>query len=77
MKLFITNKSFMDEDTSGNGKEAHQLAYKSLRKYLIEEETIPLNLLVSVGSRNYYFNFSKADYDKDIYQYEYSTMIMG
>lgn len=79
MKLFITNKTFMELDTVSDGKEAHQSAYRELRRLILEEETIPLSLFVSNenGNKSYYFDFKKADHDKEIYQYEYSLMVIG
>lgn len=69
----------MDEDTCGNGKEAHQSAYKTLRSSIIEDECIPMELFTSSesGNRNYFFNLVKADTQKEIYQYEYSLMVSG
>lgn len=79
MKLFIVNKTFMDENTCGYGKEAHQSAYKNLRQSLLEDESVPLELMSSSesGCRNYFFNLVKADTQKEIYQYEYSLMVSG
>lgn len=77
MKLFITNKSYMDEDLDSLAKQAHQLAFKELRKSLLEEENVPLTLYICEGIRNYYFDLKKCDTEKEIYQYVYRLMVLG
>lgn len=77
MKLFITNKGYMDEDLSSSAKRAHQLAFKELRRSILEEENVPLTLFVCEGIRNYYFDLIKCDTDKDVYQYVYRLTVLG
>lgn len=76
MKLFILNKSYMDLDLP-DPKKVHKLAFSELNYFLTVEETIPLNLFVEDGNRNYFFTLAKCDISKKIYQYEYRSLVMG
>lgn len=66
MKLFITNKPYLDQDN--DGATVHKLAYAEMSSS-IAEGCIPTEILISYYSKDFLFEFVNKRNEMYFYKY--------